>query len=164
MGNQSLIREGVFAGILGAVGVAIWFLLVDTISGRPFYTPALLGEGLLSLFGDRRSDGFFNYAAVYTIFHFTAFIIVGIIATAIVRWGEREPAVLAGALILFVAIQVAFYGFTALLSQSDRIGQLAWYQVGVANLIAAVLMGVYLWRAHPAVGKRMDFALGGGER
>lgn len=164
MRNQSLVKEGVIAGILGAVGVALWFLLVDTISGRPFHTPALLGEGLLSMFGRRTTDGFFNYAAVYTVFHFAAFIAIGVTAAAIVRWGEREPAVLAGALILFVAIQVAFYGFTALLAQSDRIGQLAWYQVGVANLIAAALMGVYLWRAHPAIGRRMDFALGGGER
>lgn len=164
MHNTSLIREGAIAGILGATGVALWFLLVDSVSGRPFYTPATLGEGVLSLFGLRRGDDFFTYATIYTIFHFTAFILVGIIAAAIVRWGEREPAVLAGALILFVAIQVAFYGFTALLSESDRIGQLAWYQVGIANVIAALSMGFYLWKAHPAVGRRMDYALGGGER
>lgn len=164
MHNASLMREGVIAGVLGAVGVALWFLLVDAINGTPLYTPALLGEGVLSVFGVRRSDDFFTYASIYTVFHFVAFIVIGIIAAAIVHMGEREPAVLAGALILFVAIQVAFYGFTALLSQSDRIGDLAWYQVGIANLIAATLMGVYLWRAHPALGRRMDFALGGGER
>ena len=32
--------EGPLAGTAGAVTVAAWFLLLDTIAGHPFYTPS----------------------------------------------------------------------------------------------------------------------------
>ena len=40
------LSEGFIAGVIGAGGVALWFLIIDTVSGRPFYTPALLGSAL----------------------------------------------------------------------------------------------------------------------
>ena len=30
------LREGVLAGFLGASAVALWFLILDTVAGRPF--------------------------------------------------------------------------------------------------------------------------------
>jgi uncharacterized membrane protein len=169
-GRRSIIREGIVAGALGATAVALWFLLLDMLAGRPLQTPEVLGRGLLGIFGRERAgivdsggDSVLLVVAVYTLFHYVAFILVGILAAAIVRAGERQPSVLAGALILFVAIEVGFYGITALLAQTDALGNLAWYQIGLANLLAAVVMGVYLWRANPALAQRLDYALGGGE-
>ena len=49
--QHSIVREGLIAGILGATAVAVWFFVVDLISGRPLFTPRVLGEGLLSVFG-----------------------------------------------------------------------------------------------------------------
>lgn len=165
MTRNGVVREGVLAGLLGAAGVALWFFVVDLLAGEPFYTPNTLGAAALSMFGDPRpTDTQALHVIVYTIFHVVAFMLVGIIAAAIVRASEREPSVLAGALILFVAIQVLFYGFTALLAQRELLGRLAWYQVWAANLVAAVLMGTYLWRAHPALGRGLSQALAGGER
>jgi hypothetical protein len=39
---HNFLREGIITGFIGATAIAIWFLIVDTISGRPFYTPILL--------------------------------------------------------------------------------------------------------------------------
>jgi len=39
----SVIREGVAAGTLSAAAVALWYLIWDSIGGRPLHTPALLG-------------------------------------------------------------------------------------------------------------------------
>jgi hypothetical protein len=38
--------DGVVAGLIGAVIVAIWFLFIDTVTRLPLYTPTVLGEGL----------------------------------------------------------------------------------------------------------------------
>ena len=170
MARRSVIREGIIAGVLGATAVALWFLVVDMFAGRPLYTPEILGRGLLGVFGRERAsitdssgDPVLLVVAVYTAFHYLAFILVGILAAAVVRAGEREPTLLAGALILFVAIEIGFYGITALLSETASLGNLAWYQIGLANLLAALVMGVYLWRSNPALGRRLDHALQGGE-
>src|SRR5207237_708962 len=39
-----ILREGFIAGLIGAGAVALWFLIVDVIAGRPFFTPAMLGS------------------------------------------------------------------------------------------------------------------------
>jgi divalent metal cation (Fe/Co/Zn/Cd) transporter len=77
---------------------------------------------------------------------------------------EREPSMLIGLMFLFVAFEVGWYGFTALLARSEHFGALAWYQVMVANLVAALAMGIYMWRSHPALAGRFAHELAGGER
>ena len=46
-GTPQVIREGVAAGLIGAAVVALWFLVLDSVVGRPLYTPAALGSALL---------------------------------------------------------------------------------------------------------------------
>lgn len=158
---HSVIREGIIAGAIGATGVAVWFLLIDVLAGHPFRTPEILGRALLSVLGPRGSEGAFTYIAAYTLFHYAAFAVIGILATQIVHWADRMPAILAGFLILFVAVEIGFYGLVALLSEPEVLGSIAWYQVLIGNLIAAASMGWYLWRTHPGVGARFDAALSG---
>src|SRR3712207_5404647 len=49
-----LLHDGVIAGLIGAAVIAVWFFIVDAIAGRPFFTPATLGHGLLDVL-DRKS-------------------------------------------------------------------------------------------------------------
>jgi len=161
--RHNTLREGLIAGILGATAVAVWFLIVDTVSGRPFYTPAILGTALLGILGPAGSEGAFVHVAVYTLFHYAVFVLAGIVLTVVIHHSETEPAVLAGLLILFVAFETGFYGLTALLSQAELLGNLAWYQIAIGNLLAAGSMGTYLWRAHPALRGEFSHVLGGTE-
>jgi hypothetical protein len=159
MPNHSVIREGATAGFLGATAVAVWFFVVDLIGGRPLFTPNVLGEGLISIFGRTPEPTALN-VIWYTIFHYAAFTLVGIIAVVLVHAGERLPSVLAGSMTLFVAIEIGFYGFVAMLQQTV-LGNFAWYQILAGNLLAAVAMGTYLWRAHPAMRDGLVRALEG---
>src|SRR5690242_21660664 len=115
--THSIVREGLIAGFLGATAVAVWFFIVDMIGGRPLFTPATLGEGLLSVFGRSPEPMALNVVA-YTIFHYAAFTLVGMIAVILVHAGERFASVLAGSMILFVAIELGFYGLVELLRES----------------------------------------------
>ena len=157
--THSIIREGVIAGFLGATAVAVWFFIVDLIGGRPLFTPNILGVGLLSVFGRSPESEIVNVIS-YTIFHYAAFTLVGILAVILVHAGERTASVLAGSMILFVAIELGFYGLVAMLQQTV-LGNLAWYQILAGNLLAAILMGTYLWRSHPAMRSGLVRALDG---
>ena len=157
--THSVVREGVVAGVLGATAVAVWFFVVDLIGGRPLFTPGTLGEGLLSVFGRSPEPQALNVIA-YTIFHYALFILVGIVAVRLVHAGEGSPSVLAGSMILFVAFELGFYGFVALL-QETVLGNLAWYQILAGNVLAAASMGTYLWRGHPAMRDGLVRALEG---
>jgi hypothetical protein len=160
---HSAIREGVIAGALGASVVAVWFLGVDVIAGHPLRTPELLGRALISVLGPAGGEGAFTYVAAYTVFHYAAFAFIGTLAALAIHWAEREPSILAGFLILFVVAEIGFYGLVGFLSEPDVLGGIAWYQVLIGNVLAAAVMGGYLWRMHPRLGHDLDQALSGRE-
>lgn len=144
-----LLHDGIIAGLIGATAIAVWFLIIDTIAGQPFRTPAALGAGLVDVLGPNDpTDSMAAFVLVYTVFHFAAFMFVGLLASLIVHLAKQEPSILLGFVVLFVATEVGFYGLVGLLHQASSLGSLAWYQVMIGNLIAAAAMGVYFWRTH----------------
>lgn len=160
---RSVLAEGVIAGVLGASAVALWFLIVDFARGRPFLVPAALGHGLLHATGLAGREGMLANVVMYTIFHYAAFLAIGVLAALLLRRAEGEPLILAGAFLLFIVFEVGFYIFSSVIAESPVLGAPSWYMVTVGNLLAAAVMGVYLWRAHPGLGGQLDHALSGRE-
>jgi hypothetical protein len=160
--RHSIFRDGLIAGVLGATSVAVLFFFVDLVAGHGLATPYVLGRGFFEFFGVASTNRLL-VVAVYTVFHYIAFIAVGCLAAGIIHWGETAPSVLAGAFVLFVIIEIGFYGLTRILAHSPNYGGLSAAQVATGNLIAAVAMGTYLWRAHPALRADLDHALSGSE-
>lgn len=153
---HSTVREGLIAGVIAATGVAVWFLVVDVVSGHgALYTPQLLGAALFSVFGDTARDSTILHIAIYTVFHYAAFIGSGLIASRVVHRAEEEPSVLITFTLLFIIFELGFYGIAATLAET-HMRSLAWYQIAAGNVLAALLMGVYLYRTHPAL--RQEFA------
>ncbi len=161
MESHSPVREGTIAGIIGAASVALWFFMIDSIAGRPLFTPAVLGASLFDVLGGGFGGrGLLTHVAAYTVFHFAAFIIIGIVAAAAMNVLDRKPSWLFGFAGLFLVFELCVFAAVAVLSRSPLFGPIAWYQLGAANLLAAFLMGRYLWRAHhPAVEERWVRAL-----
>ncbi|MEO6525093.1 MAG: hypothetical protein ABIP93_00545 [Gemmatimonadaceae bacterium] len=159
--RHTIARDGIIAGVLGATAVAIWFLGIDIIYSHPFATPDALGRGLLRVLGPPGSESTATFVTVYTLFHFVAFIAVGLLVSAIVHWAQREPTILAGAMILFIALEIGIYGLSSALRESPLFGVLGSTAVATGNLVAAVVMGTYMWRTHPELKRELDQALGG---
>ena len=161
MTTESVTREGARAGTAGALAVAVWFFFVDLISGHPLATPEALGAALVSVLRANQELGPITHLIVYTLFHFAAFIVVGIIASAVLKASDLEPSIMAGFFVLFVVIEVGFVGYTFVLSKGSALGNIAWYQVGAANLLSAFVMGRVLFKGHPEAVHRTSEALRG---
>lgn len=162
--RNSILREGTMAGVLGATSVAAWFFLVDLVLRHPFQTPIELGRGFFTLFG-QTTNGNTDLLVVigYSVFHYAAFIAAGLVVAVVVHWAERQPTVLAGAMLLFVAFEVGFYALSSAFSDIPVFGVLAWYDVAVGNVVASITMGAYMWRAHPGLKAELIYALEGKE-
>ena len=159
---RPLVREGMIAGVIGATVIALWFFFVDLIAGHALFTPATLGRGMLSIFGPTPAvESTALLVAVYTLVHYAAFVVIGLIAAMIVSAANREPSILLGFVVLFAAIEVGFYAFVSLLAQATALGNLAWYNVMIGNVLAAGAMGVYLLRAHPILREQFAHAIDG---
>jgi hypothetical protein len=147
--SHSTLSEGTDVGIIGGLAVAIWFLILDSIAGHPFQTPSLLGQ--VVLFGNARPDTtqlVFGAILVYTAFHFAVFALLGMGLVVLVHWGTRDSVVRYALLPIFLVFEVLFYGLLQVLS--EKTGDLfPFWTVLVANTLAALCMGLYLWWRHP---------------
>src|SRR5918999_1220509 len=125
--------------LLAALVFVAWFLLVDSIANRPFFTPETLGHAMLTVLGKQptEDDSRLVHVLAYTVFHFAAFMIVGLAAALIVFLAQKEPSILFGFIVLFVAIEVGFYALVGLLEQTSPLRGFAWYTVLIGNLLAA---------------------------
>ncbi len=87
-----ILREGFIAGLIGAAAVALWFLVVDVIAGRPFFTPAMLGSAVFWGVHDP-AQVVIEYSRIigYTMIHVSAFIIVGTISAVLAAEVEVAP-------------------------------------------------------------------------
>lgn len=147
-----LYLEGIVAGLIGAATIAIWFLILDTINGRPLYTPTVLGTALF-----RRGEGLaspeslpisFEMVLLYTLVHWLVFAVIGGVASRLLQLAERNPNLGFGILLLFVVFEFGFLSATTLVE--GRILQaLAWQAILLGNLLAAAAMAGYFWRRHP---------------
>jgi hypothetical protein len=157
--QNAVVREGVSAGLIGALAIALWFALLDAISGHMFATPIMLGTSVGSLVLQGAVPSAAGAILGYTLFHFAVFALIGIVFSFVVNSAERVPSAFIGFAMLFVAFEVGWVGWTMVLAEGY--GQLTWLQVFIANLIAAVTMGLYMWRQHPSLPARVTQELAG---
>jgi hypothetical protein len=143
--------EGIRAGLVGASVIAVWFLLVDTFAGRPFYTPTVLGAALF-----HGGAGIENESAVtpslelvagFTWVHYLVFMLIGIGAARLMALAERNPSLGFGIVLFFAVFEFGFL-LASMVFAEGILQRLAWPAVVVGNLLAAVGMGVVLWRGH----------------
>jgi hypothetical protein len=147
--------QGIEAGILGAFTIAVWFFLVDWLSGRPlFYTPNALGTALF-----RHGEGLerpellpisFEMVLGYTWVHGLVFCAIGGIAAKLLTLAERQVHAGFGIILFFVIFEFGFVG-AALLFAEPIMRVLAWPAVLVGNLLAAAAMTAFFWRLHASL-------------
>ncbi len=147
------LREGLVAGVIGAVAVAAWFFVVDLGMGRLLYTPGALGSALLM--GVDSPEAVQVTAGTvlgYTGLHFAGFMVMGLVFAALVTRAEESPPLLMGMALLFVTFETLLLGLLAILA-AWLLEVVPWWSIALSNLVAAAAMVVYLWQAHPALAQ-----------
>lgn len=151
----TVIRHGVIAGLIGASIVAVWFLIVDSVTGRPLFTPAALGS--IVLYGAEAQTVVISTWTVlgYSLVHAAGFVLFGIIINALVTEAERFPPFVFGLIVLFVVFETFSILLIAMLG-NWLMAELAWWSLLAGNLFAAVGIGLYMWRVHPKLRRELS--------
>jgi hypothetical protein len=149
---STVAAEGMLAGLIGAATIALWFLILDTIDGRPLYTPSVLGTALFrggaGLDDPQALPVSFEMVLMFTWVHVLHFLVIGGIAAQLLAIAERNANVGFGIVLLFVVFEFGFVAVCMLFAE-PLLRALAWPAVLVGNLLAAAAMAVTLWRRHP---------------
>lgn len=148
-------REGLIGGLVGALVVAVWFLVCDSIGGQPLRTPELIGS---TIFGVGNLDGpaiSLSLVAGYTVLHFFLFVAVGIAAAVLMAQAETEPLFVLGMMAVFVIAEVFFFGLVTL-ADSSLPEALGWWKIVVGNLGALAAMIAYFLKGHRGLLTRLE--------
>jgi hypothetical protein len=155
--STRVYKEGAVAGVLGALTVAVWFLVVDMLHGHPFYTPTVLGT---ALFGRgvwtptlETLPPSFEMVAMFTWVHVLAFAVVGVVVARLIAMAERNPSLGFGFVLLFVILEACFT-VAAMIVAEPVLRALTWPAILAANLLAAAVMAAYFWLRHPTMQMR----------
>ena len=142
------VREGIWAGLLGAAAVAVWFLVYDTAAGVPLRTPALLGAALFQ--GLREPSALvitLPLVLQYTVVHGAIFVAFGIAAAGLLALADRDPRLLFGLVMLFCCFEVFFAALLTILAEW-LLEAIPWWTILGGNLVAAIVMLGFFFREH----------------
>jgi hypothetical protein len=151
IGLAEVVGDGVFAGLVGASAVALWFLAVDAVLREALYTPSMVAGALLRgtpAAAEQSVD--LTMVAAFTALHSFLFILFGIAASWIVDQFQHTPDMPLISIAIFVALEGGFVIATKLLVP-DVAATIGHGYIVVGNAFAAVGMGLYLrgWQRHP---------------
>jgi len=142
-------RWGLFAGVLGAFVVAVFFLILDLAAGRPFATPTALGAALfLGVPLDFARPPSWILITGYSAVHGGLFVALTLIVSSVVLGSPRRPPgatkltlVLIGA--FFASLTLLYVALTLIASPELANGSRA-LLVTLANLLASTAMALLL--------------------
>ena len=141
------------AGAIGAATIAVWFLVLDVLKGRPLYTPTVLGTALVRGPGVASPETLPvspGMVLLFTVVHVVAFLALGALAAGLIRLAEKNANYGFGLILLFVFLLCGFL-FVAMLFAEEVLRALAWPAILGGNLLAVVAMVLYFRPRHPNV-------------
>lgn len=148
--RANIIAEGLVAGVLAHLAIALVLVLTDLFSGRwLFYTPTLVGTVLLE--GGAQGCQVTPSATIllaYTSIHMITLTLFGFLGSWLSYGSQERPSLWPGA--LFVVIFVAWHLPGAVLGLLGEVQEcLSLWPPTLAGFAGALAMAVYLWRSHP---------------
>jgi MFS family permease len=141
-------KRGMVAGLLAAAVVAVWFFVLDAVAGHPLQTPAALGSSLL--FAQTTVEWSARTIVGYFVFHFVAFILGGVLFVWVAERLERRPSFILFALLFVILGEALVLAILASYAQWG-LGSLGVWSLTIANILAMVVMGWYIWATHPTL-------------
>lgn len=151
--RSRIIIDGAIAGLLGAGVVALWFLIFDAARGAIFETPVMLAAAILH--GSHPEGvGAIQLMLEYSVLHFAAFIIAGIVGANLLEAAEHEPTLMVSLLVFLGAFDVFFIGVVMFLGPAVM-HEITWWGIVVANLSATTVMLYYFLSRHPALARNL---------
>ena len=135
--NRTWTR-GAIAGVIGALVLALWFFIFDSLEGQSLRTPRLVAG---AIFGSSAPD--LGLIAGYTALHFFAFVVVGIAVAWLLDFGGNRPHFLLGVVLGFLLFDLVFY-LGVVVTGVDVVRELGWPQVLIGNVLAGIGVMGYL--------------------
>lgn len=148
--TRHVLEQGLVAGVLGHIVVAIIFAVSNVVAGRPIlHTPALLGATLYYGLTDPAAlEIRAAYVFAYNGTHLLLFMILGIIGAWLTMIADRGWQLWYLATFFFLFIAFHIFGMVQLLALPVR-AAFSDIILWVAGIVATGVMAAYFIATHP---------------
>ncbi|MEJ2186666.1 MAG: hypothetical protein P8Z36_12095 [Gemmatimonadota bacterium] len=153
--NARIMLDGLIVGLIGYAVIAVFYGVLGLgTGGGVFRTAGVLGSALF--YGARDGQLVAGPGPVFAAngLHLIVMLVLGLAAAWLVATAEGHPSFWYPVFFLFLSAFVLNY--VAVLVLLTEVGHLVpWWSSALANLLAAVGMGAYLWWAHPRLREEL---------
>jgi hypothetical protein len=144
-----VLYDAFYSAAVGGAALGLFFLLVDSARGQPFFTPSLFGsvlflEAVPSAVVDVRLD----MVAYFTIIHFALFGWLGLALSLAIHYVEvhaRHPRQVVT--VLFVVLEGGFL-ISANVFIPGVVAVVGFGRIVVGHLVTALAMALFMMRSH----------------
>lgn len=154
--KAKIIAEGLVAGVLAHLTIALVLLVADLSAGRwILYTPTLIGKVLLGGGQGCEVTPSVTILLAYTSIHLITLTLFGFLASWLMYGSEKRPILWFGALSVFIFS--AWHLSGAALGLLGRVhGCLSLWPPTLAGFAGSLVMARYLWRSRPGLSKALS--------
>jgi len=151
--TEDFLYDAFYGGALGGSVIALFFLVVDLVEGRPLYTPSLLGSVIFAGAAPSSvTEVRLDMVAYFTLIHLLVFGVLGMLFAFLFHEVELRARRPIEVLLLFFLIFEGASLIAALVLAPGVTQQLGAFRVFLANLLAAAAMGAFLLVTHSRAG------------
>lgn len=148
-------HEALRSGVLGAVVVWFWILLIGALNGDPLRLASLIGGSFTSVVSGQSTPQWVA-VVVFTVFHFAVWLGIADLSVIVIQVAARTPAVLMLAAFIGILLLLAIAGVTTMFGSGGLGAAFAWPAIYMGSFLGLCVMWWYLLRKHPEV--RTEFA------
>lgn len=150
--------EAFYSAALGGAAIALFFLMIDTLAGRPLYTPSLLGSVIILGQDPATVTGVdLGAMALFTVLHFAAFGALGFFASWLVRALEHrfEGSAIPPLVTLFLIVLAGLW-IPARIADPALVDVVGQGRIFLAAALTAGTMTAFLRYAHGTSENRRE--------
>lgn len=149
------LMDGVLAGVIGAIVLALWYLIFDAASGQPLKTAQQYAATLFGGFGPGAQHTDLALLILgHVVFYLCVFGLIGLGAAVILEAGEADTDLFPTMLVFVVAFAAFSIMIMMLLGPSGPVS-LPWWKFILGDVMATTaILAVFLGR-HPALAHRL---------
>ncbi len=154
--TRRILEQGLVAGVLGHIVVAVTFAIGNLVVGRPLlHTPALLGASMFyGLTDPSQLEIRAAYVFAYNGTHLLLFLLFGTIGAWLATIADRGWQLWYLATFFFMFVAFHLFGMVQLLAQPVR-SAVSDVVLWVAGTLATCVMAAYFIATHPRLSAQL---------
>jgi hypothetical protein len=144
-----MIADGALAGMIGAVVIALWYLIFDAARGQPLGSPGALAA---TLFSGAHPGAALTLGRL--IFHFGVFALIGVVAALMLETAEHDESLFPTMMVLVPVFEIFCILLLMLIGPSARVS-LPWWKFLIGALMATSAMLAFFLERHPTLARHL---------